>query len=407
MTYADLRVVALSLACAGLLAACGGGGGAASPPLASTLSSAAPSSPATSGANVLTITVGRANKINLPMTSVTVCEPGTERCQTIDRILVDTGSSGLRLVASSLTLDLPGQSGSTGGAVGECAQFADGYLWGGVRSADVKLAGETAGGLAVQVVDDADLPGAPDACASTGRAMDLARDLGANGILGLSAFRYDCGSACERSAAIDIYYECAGAACRSARQALASQVANPVPRFAAHNNGVIVALPAVPATGAATVQGSLVLGIGTLDNNGLGGASVYALSALTGCLLTYYKGESFDHSFLDTGSNALFFKDASIPACASGSGFFCSPSPQQLTATIQGHNGANVNVAFAVGDADTLIAGGASALSNVGAPTFSTLTFDWGVPFFYGRRVYVAVEGAAVPGASSGPFVAF
>lgn len=390
-----------------LLAACGGGGSGAAPGAPSALSAVSASSLAASNrSNVLPISVGPANKVNLPMASVTVCVPGSTTCQTIDRIIVDTGSTGLRIAASALSLALPQQTGANASLVAECAQFADGYTWGGVHTADVTIAGETVAALTMQVID-AGVPAAPAACASTGRAMDLVRDMGANGILGLNAFRRDCGPACEQNASMGIYYGCTGSTCRGETRPLARQVANPVPLFAAHNNGLVVQLPAVPASGASRVDGALVFGIGTSDNNALGSATVYALSTLTGCLLTYYKGEPYDHSFLDTGSNALFFRDAAIPVCSSGSGFFCSPTPQSLVATIQGHNGNNVNVSFTVDNADALIATGASALANVGAPTFSALTFDWGLPFFYGRNVYVAIEGASVPGASSGPFVAF
>ncbi len=34
--------------------------------------------------------------------SVTVCEPGSGRCATVDDVLVDTGSTGLRLEASAV-----------------------------------------------------------------------------------------------------------------------------------------------------------------------------------------------------------------------------------------------------------------------------------------------------------------
>ena len=40
-------------------------------------------------------------------TSVTICVHGTNTCQTIDHIQVDTGSEGLRLISSVLTTALP------------------------------------------------------------------------------------------------------------------------------------------------------------------------------------------------------------------------------------------------------------------------------------------------------------
>src|SRR5712691_10424984 len=51
---------------------------------------------------------------NGAFTSVLVCVPGQSTCQVIDGILVDTGSSGLRILASALTLSLPQQADATG-----------------------------------------------------------------------------------------------------------------------------------------------------------------------------------------------------------------------------------------------------------------------------------------------------
>ncbi len=398
------------LALLALVAGCGGGGGGSSVG-ASALSASAPSPSLARGTqgNVLAIAVGRANKVNLPMASVTVCVPAGGSCQTVDNVLIDTGSTGLRIVASAISgLALTAQNDAIGNAIAVCAQFADGYAWGSVRTADVNIAGETAVALPVQVIADPAVPPAPAACTNTGRAIDLVRDLGANGILGINAFRRDCGLSCEQSASMGIYYACTSSGCQPAMHSVARQVANPVALFAANNNGIIVQLPAVPASGAPRVEGTLVFGINTQDNNDIGQVtSVYSISMLTGGVVTYYKGEVFDHSFFDTGSNALFFKDASIPTCASGSGFFCAPSPQSLVATVQGMNGTNTNVSFTVDNADSLIATGSSAFNNLGAPVWSALTFDWGLPFFYGRRVFVAIEGASVRGEQNGPFVAF
>jgi hypothetical protein len=56
----------------------------------------------------IVVNAGPANNyFNGAFTSVTVCAPGTSSCQTIDGILVDTGSTGLRVLASSMTLSLP------------------------------------------------------------------------------------------------------------------------------------------------------------------------------------------------------------------------------------------------------------------------------------------------------------
>ena len=84
---------------------------------------------------------------NEAFTSVTVCVPGTNTCQTIDHILVDTGSSGLRLLSSVLTIPLPPQNDSSGNPLDECPLILRGYAWGPVALADILLAGEKASSL--------------------------------------------------------------------------------------------------------------------------------------------------------------------------------------------------------------------------------------------------------------------
>src|ERR1700704_460806 len=87
----------------------------------------------------IVVNAGPANSyFNGAFTSVTICVPGQSSCQTIDGILVDTGSSGLRVLASSLTLTLPQQADAGGAPVAECCSFLDGFTWGSVKSADVK-----------------------------------------------------------------------------------------------------------------------------------------------------------------------------------------------------------------------------------------------------------------------------
>ncbi len=85
------------------------------------------------------------NTVNGLYTSVTICVPGTSSCQTIDGVQVDTGSVGLRLLSSSVSLALPSVDDGAGRPIGNCATFADlSYAWGSVVTADVQLAGEKA-----------------------------------------------------------------------------------------------------------------------------------------------------------------------------------------------------------------------------------------------------------------------
>jgi hypothetical protein len=219
---------------------------------------------------------------------VTVCVPGTSTCQTISGVLVDTGSAGLRLLSSALTISLPQQKASDGDPVVECLPFVNGYTWGPVEAADLQISGEKASSLPIQVLSDSDFR-APTACASNGPSEDTLTALGANGILGVGTLAQDCGVGCALPGPSNpgLYYECPTSGCVVTAESLAQQVQNPVTLFATDNNGVIVELPAVSAP-ETSVSGSLIFGIGTQSNNGLNGATVYTVDA-NGNFITTYK----------------------------------------------------------------------------------------------------------------------
>ena len=403
------RLMAALLAALGLLQGCGGASDGGSAAAASGSGSVA-----LTGANVLPISVGPglSNNLNQAFASVTLCAPGSTNCQTIDNIFVDTGSSGLRILSSALSasLALSQQVDANGNSLVECAHFVDGYTWGPVKRADLKLAGEQANSLPIQVIGDPGFPAVPARCAATGPSKSSVNELHANGILGLSVFRQDCGSGCTLPNNLGIYYSCTSAACTQAQVPLAQQVPNPVSLFAVNNNGVMIQLPPVPSSGTARLDGSLVFGIGTQANNGLGAAKVIGVNPGSGNFTTLYKGSTYSASFIDSGSNGLFFQDNSLPVCANTSaapGFYCPASTLNASASIHGTNGADATVSFSIANAVALLSAspGFAAFINIGAP-FAANGFDWGLPFFYGRNVYTAIEGAGTP-AGPGPYVAF
>lgn len=404
-----LAALAVSL----LLDACGGGGGGPAP---------APAAPATPAAalssvsaavdpapNVLPVVVDRGlngNAINSPYVTVTVCQPGTATCQDIDHVLVDTGSTGLRLTgAAAASLALPGITSASGATLAECGHFASGYTWGAVRRADIRLASQTAGNVPIQVIGDASVPTVPTACSGTGQRLDPAG--AAKGILGVGLFVQDCGLACEvNSPPPPIYFGCTGDTCVVARVATGSQVTNPVKLLPTDNNGVVMVLPAVPAGGASQATGALILGVGTQGNNQLGSATVLTTDT-QGYFRTVYNGTTYPKSFLDSGSNGFFFQDAALKTCAVSTEFFCPDAPLALTATqVSPKTGVSREVGFTIESVDALAAQVAGA--NVAGSAGKALpdSFDWGLPFFYGRRVFVAITGANTPG-GPGPYWAW
>jgi len=401
-----IAIAAFALAALFGLAGCGGGGG--DPPTVTTPRLAMGTSPpallqVAPAPNVLAISLGRGPRgtaFNTPFVSVTVCVPGTATCQTIDQVLLDTGSSGLRIAASALHggMDLPHLRTGEGAPVSECLQFASGAAWGSVRRADVQLAGQQAQAIPVQVYERAAPSSAPrpGACATS---PDLAQALDANGILGVGLRRQDCGAGCEAANPPPVYFTCTGDACTPTPVAREQQVGNPVAALDAHNNGLAILLPRVPAGGSSAVTGAAVLGVGTQPNNQLGPARVFAPDA-EGFLTARYKGASY-RSFLDTGTNSLRFPDPELPLCGE---FYCPAQPGALAATITSPDSASVDLDVSFDSPDTVSADAVGAVIAGGAR--SGRYVNWGVPFFFGRTVFVAIEGAETA-AGPGPYWAF
>jgi hypothetical protein len=124
----------------------------------------------------------------------------------------------------------------------------------------------------------------------------------------------------------------------------------------------------------------------------------------SGFVSTVYKGRTFTQSIIDSGSNGLFFPDASLAACSAPlNGFYCPPNAVNLSATIIGANGRQTTVPFQVGNGQNLAGTGNAAFNNLGG---DLSTFDWGIPLFLGRTVFVGIEGQQ-SSLGKGPFFAF
>lgn len=348
------------------------------------------------------------NYANGVFTTVSVCVPGSSTCQSVSGVLVDTGSFGLRLLSSALgnvAAALPQQKDANAGSIFECAQFVDSVVWGPVKTADVSIGQEKAQSIPLEVIDDSATP-LPSGCSAIGPAEQDLSSLGANGILGIGFFLQDCGTACAVPGASNpgFYYSCTGSACQVTAESISQQVVNPVGSFANDNNGVILQFPSTPS--AANLTGSLTFGIGTQDNNGLGSQQIFRPDSF-GNLKTAFKGQNYA-GFIDSGSNGYFFLDSGTTGLANCStnakGFYCPSSPASLSATNSSGTVTNT-VHFTIGNASQLFAvNSAVAFPTLGGP--DPAMFDWGLPFFFGRRVYVALEGGQTS-AGAGPFWAY
>lgn len=381
-SYNRLFLLLVSVSSLGLLLACG---------TTSSKTPVGPPPPPPSIPNVLPVTVNAGNNsLNIISASVTVCMPGTSTCQTVNNVMVDTGSTGLRLFSDTLSLSLP-QISTAAGPSFECGVFpsAGQFTWGSMVTADVNIAGETAPSLPIQIIGDPSQ--APASCSSGLQGVTHQNAPYIGGIMGISTMPQDC-PGCALTPAPQFYYACQSAgACQPAIQPLNQQAENPVVLFSTDNNGEIVELPTVPSSGSSSATGSVIFGIGTQTNNQIGSAVVFQYP-----LTTSLGGASYP-TIVDSGSSANDFPDAfGFPVC---NGFYC-PSPTSVGATMQGQNGAYLNFNLFAADPTTLTVGADSAVAG---PAGQSVTL--GVPFFFGQNLFFAIQGQNTP-SGMGPYLA-
>jgi hypothetical protein len=366
-----------------------------------------------SGSNVMSLSVngpGCSNTYpNKPCASVTICEPGTNNCVTVNDLLVDTGSYGLRVFKSALgSLSLPQVVNASSVPVAQCVHFGDGSSdWGPVATADVVMGGESAVTTPIQVIDSTYFSGHYN-CANPDTSP---ADAGFNGILGIGLFAQDCGAGCATTTNNGIYFACSGSSCSSTRLAVASQVQNPVSLLPTDNNGVILELPSIAATGAASTSGYIIFGIGTQSNNVPGNVQTFAADPQTAQFVTSFNGHTY-RSFIDSGSNGLFFPSGVVADCGGSlAGWFCPSSQTLLTATNSGYTGSPS------GSFEFQVVSMRDLLNNPGAWVFPSMSgssgsgglnglFDWGLPFYLGRNVYLGIEGTSST-LGTGPYWAY
>ncbi|WP_413581262.1 DUF3443 family protein [Bdellovibrio sp. HCB288] len=366
------------------------------------------------GDNVVPLSVGACGVhgyVNEPCISVTICTPGTSQCQTIDNILVDTGSYGLKIFKSLITVPLnqvPYAGDATRG-LANCTRYLDGSgHWGQVVKADVKLGNiKTDSSISIVTLDSSYSEKAK--CASN---PDSGPDVaGFNGIIGVGSFVEDCSvgfgtvgqNGCLAGSPATLpnkYWGCRSNPndCIEVPVPAADQIVNPVAKLVSHNNGLVMMLPEVPLAGAGAAYGYLILGIGTDENNSGTGLTVFAQDH-DATFATEYNGNTYEYSFIDSGTNFNGFPQQSggYPALCSGdSGFYCPAALINISATMKSGSTTKV-VSFEVGNMVTLASSEPYSMvyRNVAfdSSDLNGDPFDWGLPFFLGRSVYVGIYG--------------
>jgi len=163
----------------------------------------------------------------------------------------------------------------------------------------------------------------------------------------------------------------------------------------------------------------MYFGIGTQSDNGLGSAQIYTADGC-GNITTTFNGTTYSDTstscsggtYFDTGSQGMYILDSAalnnIPECSDAPPFYCPAATVNFTATNTGNNGTSAQVSFSVANADAIFASNNAAFNNLaGASTGSPIGFDWGLPFFFGRGVFVGIEGQTSPTGVVGPYWAF
>ena len=189
---------------------------------------------------------------------------------------------------------------------------------------------------------------------------------------------------------------------------IAKQVKHPVPLFSTDNNGFVIDLPAVDRAGAISVNGSLIFGVGTQTNNRFNAGTLLVPDA-KGNFRTVIGARGWSASFIDTGSNGLYFDyDGSLAKCTGdASHFYCPANPLSLPASLTGLNAASLAATVLVDHATSMFAAPQkSVLPALAGPIGNANSFDWGLPFYYGRRVFMTIEGQT-SAIGTGPVYAF
>jgi hypothetical protein len=382
-----------------VLAACGGGGGSSGGSTQSGTDNSgttqnnpqAQQQPTQSTTpNTVPVTVSSASTaLNSPRVSVTVCQPGTTNCTTIPNIILDTGSTGLRLFRSVLPSALaltPATSPGTNDPLGECEVFGGGPAWGQVMTADIQMAGERASAVPIEVMD-ATFAGVPTVCANQGALM-TASIMTANGILGVANNLTDEGG----------YFDCKGTSCTVVTLPDTQKVPNPVSKFATDNNGLILSFPALATGMAAQSVGSLTFGVNTQADN-----SASSVTMVEGVSNNMNTAGTNALAFIDSGSAIDYLGNVSLPTCALGGSMWYCPSSTTSLSAVFSLNGSSLNVTYDVANALSLLSAPAASTSYAVADLaiqedlFGEPTMDLGMSYLYGHTLYLQLPGAGKP----------
>ncbi len=323
-------------------------------------------------------------KTNSPMVSITICEPGTNHCQTINRISLDTGSIGLRLNASVLKLKLPYVTNQQGGHVDECVDFGGGSTYAGpIQYADVRVGGLVAKKLRIQFYNDkVDLggQGGYGGCESTATS---------NGILGIGPLdKYECPSSV---GSCPTYFLCKeGSLECSPLSQLPPHVAldNPIYNLESNNNGFMLSFPKLNQPINGPITGKLTFGVGFQQDNSIPKKDqIFGLNK-GGFLPVVFPNQLHSTLLFDTGVMDYFFpaNPGNVTPCDNNSPLLyllCPTKPVNVSLQI-GATSPYRSISMVLGNPHPRLTLN-PYLAVVVRRYNATLL---GMPYFYGHQIY-------------------
>lgn len=345
---------------------------------------------------------GVCSNVNSPCVSVTICDNNNQNCSTVDNVLLDTGSYGLRIFSSLLnqnTINALNPIKNNNNPIGECVSYGDGSQnWGQVVSANIQLSSSAiASNVPMQLINSSwNTP--PSSCSN---ATTSPSDFLYNGVLGVGVYVQDGGQ----------YYICNGSNCNTSYSMPTNQqVANPIAFLPSNNNGITISFPNISNSGDNNVTGVLNFGVNTNTQNTVTTNNVYQANLSQGLPLfsSTYNGNSY-YAFLDTGTNTLSLTNPNVTQCGSPyTGFLCPSS--QTTLNLSNLNSQNQPIPTTINIANTisLLNTGNSVFNNIGTSlSFSGANIiDYGLPYFFGKNVQIVFNGAN-SNLGNGPFWAW
>ncbi len=353
---------------------------------------------------------------NRPFVTVRVCVPGsTTACVDVDHMLVDTGSTGVRIAVPALRTALPLPAiKHNGNPIAECMHFISGWAWGSLNEADIYVGGLVARKVPIQMMGNSSLnprlggngagafPRVPTACSqafgTNVTEVGTVDAMRANGIIGLGVWLDDALNVADQ------FFTCTGNVCNSISTLPRSSYPRHIGRdFPSFSGGVALQMRAIGSNGSRNLPGTLTFGIATLPST----VNRLALDP-SGYFTTRLSGVTYTKSFIDSGSSGIFFdtRSSSLPKCTSYPDFYCPTITTPIFASSTDFLDRTGSINFSVGNAEESINNPLvpNALNNLAGPVStlsSSATSDFfllGFPFFVGRTVYTVMQDTSIGG---------